>query len=75
MPSSAEDNVVFTSLCFTLRILTAIGVSAGVTASFSYVAVSFKDNLSIVIGIIESSIGLGLMIGPAFGGILYSVGF
>ena len=72
--STPEDNVTFTTLCFVFRILTAIGSAASITAGFAYVATTFPDNLSIVVGILESAVGLGLMIGPAFGGIVYEVG-
>ena len=71
--STTENSVLFTSLCFTLRILTAIGSTASATAGFACVASSFPDNISLVIGILESAVGLGIMIGPALGGILYSV--
>ncbi|XP_075211526.1 MFS-type transporter SLC18B1-like isoform X2 [Lycorma delicatula] len=54
--------------------LEAVGAGAFSTASFVFVVEVFPDNISTVLGILETFIGLGMSVGPAIGGILYSYG-
>lgn len=70
----ADDTLVFTALSFLIRILEAIGAAAFSTASYSIVLHVYPDHISTVFGIIETSVGVGMSIGPALGGALYSVG-
>lgn len=70
----AENTLVFTVLSFLIRILEAIGAAAFSTASYSIVLHLYPDHISTVFGIIETSVGVGMSIGPALGGALYSVG-
>ncbi|KAL1430436.1 hypothetical protein MTO96_014885 [Rhipicephalus appendiculatus] len=70
----ADDTLVFTTLSFLIRILEAIGAAAFSTASYSIVLHVYPDHISTVFGIIETSVGVGMSIGPALGGALYSVG-
>ncbi|XP_025423082.1 MFS-type transporter SLC18B1-like isoform X2 [Sipha flava] len=69
-----EDNFQFKILCFIVRGLEAIGASAFSTSSFVYVIQIFPDNVSSVLGILETFVGLGMSVGPAIGGLLSSVG-
>ncbi|XP_050426525.1 MFS-type transporter SLC18B1-like [Adelges cooleyi] len=69
-----EDNFQFKVLCFLVRGLEAIGASAFSTSSFVYVIQLFPDNVSSVLGILETFVGLGMSVGPAIGGLLSSVG-
>ncbi|VVC37962.1 Hypothetical protein CINCED_3A013556 [Cinara cedri] len=69
-----EDNFQFKVLCFVVRGLEAIGASAFSTSSFVYVIQIFPDNVSGVLGILETFVGLGMSVGPAIGGLLSSVG-
>ncbi|XP_022187825.2 MFS-type transporter SLC18B1 isoform X1 [Nilaparvata lugens] len=69
-----DDYVIFTTVCFLIRGLEAVGAGAFSTASFVFVVEVFPDNISTVLGILETFIGLGMSVGPAIGGILYSVG-
>ncbi|XP_063230677.1 MFS-type transporter SLC18B1-like [Bacillus rossius redtenbacheri] len=65
---------VYTLFCFLVRILEALGASAYATASFVFVVSIFPDNIGSVLGILETFVGLGMSVGPALGGLLYSVG-
>nr|XP_022912860.1 MFS-type transporter SLC18B1-like [Onthophagus taurus]XP_022912871.1 MFS-type transporter SLC18B1-like [Onthophagus taurus] len=69
-----NDYTLFTSFCFLIRGLEALGASAFSTASYVYVVATFPDNMGSVFGILETFVGLGMSIGPALGGFLYSIG-
>ncbi|XP_075983718.1 uncharacterized protein LOC142981589 [Anticarsia gemmatalis] len=69
-----EDSVTFTVLCFVVRGLEALGASAYSTASYVFVVNAFPDTIGSVLGILETFIGLGMSVGPAIGGLLYSIG-
>ncbi|XP_077989874.1 MFS-type transporter SLC18B1-like [Glandiceps talaboti] len=64
----------FLVFCFVMRSVEALGAAASATAISTLTAQTFPDNLAVAFGILEISIGLGLMIGPPLGGILYSIG-
>ncbi|XP_026726219.1 MFS-type transporter SLC18B1-like [Trichoplusia ni] len=69
-----EDTATFTTLCFVVRGLEALGASAYSTASYVFVVNAFPDSIGSVLGILETFIGLGMSVGPAIGGLLYSIG-
>ncbi|KAI5704783.1 hypothetical protein M8J76_002683 [Diaphorina citri] len=69
-----RSNSEFAIYCFLVRGMEALGASAFSTASFVYVIHLFPDNVGAVLGILETFVGLGMSIGPALGGILYSIG-
>ncbi|XP_012544555.1 MFS-type transporter SLC18B1 [Bombyx mori] len=69
-----EDKTTFTALCFLIRGLEALGASAYSTASYVFVVNAFPDNIGSVLGILETFVGLGMSVGPAIGGLLYSIG-
>ncbi|KDR11631.1 MFS-type transporter SLC18B1-like isoform X2 [Zootermopsis nevadensis] len=69
-----ENFPTFTIYCFLVRGMEALGASAYATASYVFVVDIFPDNIGSVLGILETFVGLGMSIGPALGGILYSVG-
>lgn len=60
-------------MAFTLRIFLAIGCTASTTASFAITANTFPDTVATVFGLLETATGLGMMLGPALGGVLYEV--
>lgn len=72
--SLIDDTVMFTVLCFIVRGLEALGASAYSTASFVFVVNAFPENIGAVLGILEMFVGLGMSVGPAIGGFLYSIG-
>lgn len=68
-----ETSHVFIVLCFVLRVFLALGCTASATASFAVTANIFPNNVATVFGMLETATGLGMMIGPALGGLLYQV--
>ncbi|XP_026466940.1 MFS-type transporter SLC18B1-like [Ctenocephalides felis] len=69
-----EDRKLFMIFCFFVRGLEALGASAYSTASYVYVVACFPDNIGTVLGLLETFVGLGMSMGPAIGGFLYSLG-
>ncbi|XP_046446178.1 MFS-type transporter SLC18B1-like [Daphnia pulex] len=69
-----QDDTQFTILCFVVRGLGAVGASAFSTAGATYVANLFPDKISVIMGILETFIGLGFSIGPLLGGSLFTLG-
>nr|CDQ01013.1 Bm4394, isoform d [Brugia malayi] len=57
-----------------LRILEAIGDAAFVTSSFVIGVKCFPGRIAIVVGVLETFVGLGSTAGPLLGGILYEIG-
>jgi MFS family permease len=57
-----------------VRCAQAIGDTAIVTAALVICAQSFPGQLSFIVGIMETFVGLGYTIGPFFGGVLYELG-
>ena len=52
------------------------GVGAGInsTASFAIISIHYKEDREKTIGMLESAAGIGLLIGPLFGGALFEIG-
>ena len=71
---SADDNDVFIAYCFVLRIVLAIGCTASTTSGFAITASVFPDHIATIFGLLETATGLGMMVGPAFGGVMYQFG-
>ncbi|XP_071452139.1 MFS-type transporter SLC18B1-like [Hetaerina americana] len=69
-----DDNLTFTVYCLLVRGTEALGAAAYSTASYTFVADIFPDNMGSVMGILETFVGLGMSVGPALGGLLYSLG-
>ncbi|XP_054156691.1 MFS-type transporter SLC18B1-like [Oppia nitens] len=69
-----NDLTIFTVYCFVVRIFEAIGAAAFSTASYTIIMQVFPNNIGTAFGLIETFIGLGMAIGPAIGGGLYSLG-
>ncbi|KAK4020372.1 hypothetical protein OUZ56_002355 [Daphnia magna] len=69
-----ENDTKFTILCLVVRGLGAAGASAFSTAGTTYVAKLFPDKISIIMGILETFIGLGFSVGPLLGGSLFTLG-
>uniref|UniRef100_A0A8C5N0M9 Major facilitator superfamily (MFS) profile domain-containing protein n=1 Tax=Leptobrachium leishanense TaxID=445787 RepID=A0A8C5N0M9_9ANUR len=67
----APDGKIFIILCFVVRAVDAIGFGASITASFSILAKAFPNNIATAMGSLEIFTGLGLVLGPPIGGILY----
>ncbi|KAJ8288611.1 hypothetical protein COCON_G00012700 [Conger conger] len=62
---------MFIALCFIIRSIDAVGFAAAMTSSFAVSAKVFPNNIATVMGSLEVFTGLGLILGPPFGGLLY----
>lgn len=51
-----------------------MGNAAFLTASFAIIAKEFPKNVSVTFASLETFFGLGLIVGPMVGGLLYSIG-
>lgn len=51
-----------------------MGNAAFLTASFAIIAKEFPNNVSTTFASLETFFGLGLIVGPMVGGVLYSLG-
>lgn len=71
---SDGGNGVFIALAFILQIVRSVGITSASTASFVFLVQGFPDNISSVFGFGEIFVGLGLVAGPAVGGLLYGLG-
>jgi len=71
---TADNNAAFIAYCFVLRIVLAIGCTASTTSGFAVTAAIFPNHIATIFGLLETATGLGMMVGPAFGGILYQFG-
>jgi len=71
---SADNNAIFIMYCFILRIVLAVGCTASMTSGFAITASVFPNHIATIFGLLETATGLGMMIGPAFGGVMYQFG-
>ncbi|VDK73088.1 unnamed protein product [Litomosoides sigmodontis] len=69
-----ESSSLFFWLSIALRVLEAIGDAAFVTSSFAIGVKCFPGRIAIVVGVLETFVGLGSTAGPLLGGILYEIG-
>ncbi|KDR14079.1 MFS-type transporter SLC18B1-like [Zootermopsis nevadensis] len=67
-------HVDFIALSFTIRIVEALGASAATTAAFAITASVFPDSVATTFAALEVFYGLGYIVGPMIGGILFSLG-
>ncbi|NP_001015938.1 MFS-type transporter SLC18B1 [Xenopus tropicalis] len=71
MLDKTPDGPIFIALCFVVRSVDAIGFGAAMTASFSILAKAFPNNIATAMGCLEIFTGLGFVLGPPIGGLLY----
>src|SRR6185312_8888278 len=69
-----EETSTFVIFSFIWEFLCGIGAGVNATSTFAIVATHYKEEREKAIGMIESSSGVGLLMGPFFGAILYSIG-
>jgi len=69
-----ENGKVFLAFSFVLRIIAAAGNGAFLTGSFSLIAKEFPENVATMFAILETFFGLGMILGPFIGGVLYEIG-
>ncbi|XP_060072215.1 MFS-type transporter SLC18B1-like [Ylistrum balloti] len=68
------DGNIFIVMCFLSRTVEALGASAYITASFAILSNEFPNHVATVIGLLETFSGIGLMVGPTIGSLLYEAG-
>ncbi|XP_046368872.2 MFS-type transporter SLC18B1-like [Haliotis rufescens] len=69
-----DGQLVFVVFCFLMQIVLSIGVTAQQTAAFTMASKEFGSNFTAVFGMMEVFVGLGMTVGPAIGGFLYTLG-
>ncbi|CRK90664.1 CLUMA_CG004365, isoform A [Clunio marinus] len=66
-------HTLFITLAFVIRIIEALGNAAFLTSSFAIIAKEFPDSVGTTFAMLETFFGLGLIVGPMVGGVLYQV--
>ncbi|CAB3368781.1 Hypothetical predicted protein [Cloeon dipterum] len=69
-----EDHASFLALSFAVRIVEALGSAGTLTATFSIIAAEFPESVATTFASLETFFGLGLIVGPTVGGVLYQFG-
>jgi MFS family permease len=69
-----DDATTFVLFSFAWKFLCGVGAGLNSTASFAIIASHYKQDREKMIGMMESSSGIGLLMGPFFGAILYQIG-
>ncbi|KAG7249075.1 hypothetical protein CRUP_021063, partial [Coryphaenoides rupestris] len=67
----APSGATFISLCFFVRTLDAMGFAAAFTSSTALASKVFPHNVATILGSLQIFTGLGLILGPPFGGWMY----
>ena len=68
-----ENDMVFFIISVALRILEGLAEACHNTSTLSLIAVEFYAEREMYYGWVESSIGVGLMMGPVIGQVLYNL--
>lgn len=69
-----EDTTTFVLFSFIWKFTCGVGAGINSTASFAIIATHYKQDREKTIGMMESFSGVGLLIGPIFGGVMHYVG-
>ncbi len=69
-----ESKTNFIVFSFIWKFLCGIGAGINSTASMAIIATHYKSEREKTIGMMEASSGIGLLIGPFLGAILYQLG-
>jgi MFS family permease len=69
-----EDKFLFVLFSFIWKFLCGVGAGINSTSSFAIIATHYKDTREKAIGWMETSSGIGLLLGPIIGSILYEIG-
>ncbi|XP_048742491.2 MFS-type transporter SLC18B1-like [Ostrea edulis] len=70
----SPDGITYIVMCFLCRTIEAFGCAMLITASFAIVANVFPDNVATMLGVLETASGIGVIVGPSVGGLLYEIG-
>ncbi|XP_022236599.1 MFS-type transporter SLC18B1-like, partial [Limulus polyphemus] len=63
----------FIALAFAVRIVEAFGSASIFTVGYSIVGNEFNDRRATALATLDMSFGVGIIIGPSIGGVLYQV--
>ncbi|ODM98602.1 MFS-type transporter SLC18B1 [Orchesella cincta] len=69
-----DDHTWFITLCFICRIFEAVGCAGFFTATFTIIACEFPESVATTFASLETFFGLGMIIGPTVGGLLFGIG-
>lgn len=68
------DKEAFIYYSFMWKFLCGVGAGINSTSSMAIIATHYKDERERAIGLIEAASGVGLLLGPFFGALLYEIG-
>lgn len=69
-----ENPVAFVFFSFIWKFLCGVGAGINSTAQFAIISTHYKNDREKYIGMMEASAGIGLLMGPLFGAVLYEIG-
>ncbi|XP_059481311.1 MFS-type transporter SLC18B1-like [Neocloeon triangulifer] len=69
-----RQHVSFLALSFAVRVVEALGSAGTLTATFAIIAAEFPQSVATTFASLETFFGLGLIVGPTIGGLLYQIG-
>lgn len=69
-----EGALMFIIMSFVVRAFETIAASAASISSFSLIGREFSDNVASTFALIETFFGVGRIVGPSVGGVLYEIG-
>ncbi|XP_064482543.1 MFS-type transporter SLC18B1-like [Ornithodoros turicata] len=64
----------FFVMALLIRAVMALGFTASYTCACAIVAAEFPENAVVFIPLLETTLGLGIIVGPTVGGMLYEIG-
>lgn len=67
----APSGTAFIALCIVIRCLDGFGTASADTMCFLYMATAFPNNVATMLGMVEIFNGVGMLLGPPLGGLLY----
>jgi MFS family permease len=70
----APSGKCFIILAFLIRILEGVGAASFTTPSYTATAEEFPNDQATILSLLETSFGIGLIVGPTLGGWLYEIG-
>ena len=70
----SRTSTSFILLFILMRVIQGIGTSMSQTSIYSILTYSYPEHVSLVVGCIEGSAGIGLCIGPLIGTLTYKIG-